>query len=156
LAALTAVLILDDVFMLHEVLLPRLLPMVPATGVEAAVYSAYALLGLAVLLAGGREIRGTDWPTWLSASALLGLSASADLLGQVLGFGQWLLSPVEDTSKLLGVFGWSAYLLGVARGTWLMVAVILPAAERWPVNRPATGPERRQPAPGRRRRRAAG
>lgn len=103
--AFAALLALDDLFMLHESLMPRL-------GVpEKLVLGSYAVLAITFLV-GFRDIhRRMDWPLLLASLALLGLSVFVDV-----AFAYSVTSLViEDGTKFAGIIAWSAYHLLAAR-----------------------------------------
>jgi hypothetical protein len=96
-----AVLLVDDLFLVHEIVfpyylgLPQQLPIV-AYGVSAVLY-------LAVF---ARTIAGTDFLILLTALAALGVSVLVDQLPFQLPMHLvW-----EDGAKLIGATGWCAYL----------------------------------------------
>ena len=100
---MTVLLALDDLFMLHEEVLPVRLG-VP----EPAVYLGYALVGAAVAVRYGRAVARTRWP-WLVVSAgAFTVMVVVDLLETSLTTGLYLL---EDGAKLLGLVTWCAWLV---------------------------------------------
>lgn len=100
-AAVTAVLCLDDVFQLHEKLLPHF-------GVpEPVVYAAYAVAGLAYLVRWHEYLLHRTKVAVLSLSAaLLGWSVVADFLATEVTVASTM---VEDVPKLLGIAVWAAH-----------------------------------------------
>jgi hypothetical protein len=99
LAALTAWLALDDLFLLHETFFPR-------RGIpERWVVVGYAVLGVAYAWLARAFLRRTDWLLLLTGGGFLAASAIADPLH----VGIW-----EDSAKFLGILGWSAFLVRTA------------------------------------------
>lgn len=117
-AGFTAVLMLDDLFMLHENLTLRL-----PQG-DIALFTLYGLLALGYILAFRRVLRRFGVLAPLLAVALLGVSVVADLgrLTAVMpGNWPWV---VEDGSKFVGIVLWAAFHLRVS---WIAA---LPETER--------------------------
>jgi hypothetical protein len=106
-SALTVVLLLDDMLMLHENVLPNL--HVP----ETAVYVGYVVLVLAWLWINRVEMRRTD--RVLLVVALLGFAASIGLDKLVDGITNWTF--LEDSLKFGGIVLWSLYLVRTAVST---------------------------------------
>lgn len=104
--AILAVLALDDLFQLHEYVLPEILG-VP----QHRVVAIYGLAAVTYGIAYRRFLRDTDWPLLLVAAGFLGLSAIVDRLGDVSGAHHHLL---EDGLKLFGVILCSAYFISVS------------------------------------------
>ena len=101
---LTAALGLDDLLMLHERVLPMLLP-----AGEALVLSGYVAASIAFVVVSKQLLPETHVEALLAALGLLAASLVADA---VLGAGYVL----EDTLKASGVAAWAAFFLGTARG----------------------------------------
>ena len=103
-AGLTTLLMLDDLFMLHEDLVPRLLG-IP----QVLVIGTYGLLTLA-FLAGFRDLFASRRaaPLFL-ALGLFAVSAGADQLGPA---HEMIL--VEDGCKFLGIAAWLVYFTETA------------------------------------------
>lgn len=111
--ALTAVMVLDDIFLLHDYVLSELI----TDYVQAALSAAYglgaALLALLVLRA--RDL--TALALVVLATGLLGMSVANDLF--------WEEGPavVEDGLKLFGIVTWTVFLVHLARAPrWLAPA----------------------------------
>jgi hypothetical protein len=103
--ALTGLLTLDDLFMLHEEVLPHLgLP-------ERFVYAFYCIALAAYLLGCKSFHRSMDWPLLLASFALLGTSVAVDLVAD---FGRYTLL-IEDGTKFAGITAWSGYHALAAR-----------------------------------------
>lgn len=121
--ALTAVLFLDDFFLLHESLYTTILG-----APELAVYAVYGIAGLAFAWR-FRRLLGAE------AGALLVLAATAFVLSTAMDLalpGRHLL---EDGLKLLGIVLWTIFFVG------LSVAELLRRLERMPQG-DATGESR--------------
>jgi hypothetical protein len=103
LGALTAALGTDDLFMVHEGLLPFLrLP-------ESIMYILYASLTVIGITKFRKQIMQTPWGMIAAALVCLGVSVVLDLITDKLGFhneGTWV---VEDALKLLGISFWTMY-----------------------------------------------
>jgi len=102
---LTAVLLVDDLFLVHDQIAPRYFR-VP----EEAILAVYAACAAAYLARFGAAIRGTDFLPLALALGFFAASLAADL---------WLAaSPyshlVEDGCKLIGIASWSAYFTHTA------------------------------------------
>jgi hypothetical protein len=102
---LSAMLALDDLFMIHE-------RVAPWFGVpENLVMGGYAVAGAAYLY-GFRDLhRRLDWPLLLAALGLLGFSVGFDVVS---GYSVPGLV-IEEGTKFAGVVAWSAYHLLAAR-----------------------------------------
>jgi len=111
-AAVAAVITLlgaDDLFMIHEEALQRMLG-VP----EKVTVAVYGLLAAAVALVFRHELRTTPW--WLMVPVALLFAASLGVDQFSTGYG-WR-PVVEDGLKFLGVVGILAYVLATGR-VWL-------------------------------------
>jgi len=105
---ITSVLVLDDMFMFHEVVFPEYL------GIwEALIAPSYAVMILFYLFSFRHYILKTDYIILGLALICFGFSASIDIVAMVAGefHGVHLL---EDGFKLLGIVGWSTYMLRTA------------------------------------------
>lgn len=110
---LTALLAIDDQFMIHDDLAARYLGLR-----ERDVVATYVILSALVILRFQRLIRRTEWGLLAAALALFAASVAGDLLVQQdlgqLGNAQladdWR-NFIEDGFKLLGIAAWSAYLI---------------------------------------------
>ncbi len=98
----TMVLAADDLFLLHETILPHYLA-IP----QNLVLGAYAVLGVAYLIRFWKMMAQTDWLLIGIAFAGLGLSVVFDTVLKPLEFSQQSL--LEDGSKLIGIVSWTAY-----------------------------------------------
>lgn len=106
---LTAWLMLDDLYMLHERVLPDFLG-IP----QPLVFGAYVLLVALLIVRFRRVIIGaTDYRLLALALAFFALSIASDQ-----GPGEWhqlrWLILVEDGAKLLGIVSWLAYFASIA------------------------------------------
>lgn len=105
--SLTALLLLDDMFLLHERVLPGALA-VP----EVLVYAFYGAL-LAIGVWRWQRLLRTGAPLLFGlACGFFALSIVVDVFGEGLP-GMYL---VEDGAKLLGIFNWCASLVALAAG----------------------------------------
>lgn len=101
-----ALLGLDDVFMLHDVVLPRYLS-IP----QSLVIATYALLALAYLVHFAPVLARTAYPVFLAALALLAASAALDQLQDRFHVAFAGIEFWEDALKLLGIGTWLSYAL---------------------------------------------
>lgn len=109
--AVSAVLMADDAFMIHDALAPYYL------GVSSReVYAVYLVLVLAALVSFRRTILQTDYVLLVAALGFLGASVVLDVLadtGVLRGLGlhsEDMEFFLEDGCKLLGIGGWFGYL----------------------------------------------
>jgi len=107
-AALTVFLLLDDMLMLHENVLPNL--HVP----ESVVYLGYLLAVTAWVWTNRVEMRRTD--RLLLVVALLGFAGSIALDKLVDGITNWTF--LEDSLKFGGIALWSLYLVRTSAATF--------------------------------------
>ena len=117
--ALSVVLLLDDAFLAHEILLPDFVG-IP----EMVTYALYGLAALAWFAGGFRFLRGTPWP--LLAVAGLGFAASA-VIDVVSGDNDPAFTVLlEDGAKWIGIAAWAAYLTATA---WSALAPVPASAD---------------------------
>lgn len=104
-AALTVLLLFDDLFLLHDVVFPDYLHVS-----QLLVYVAYALAAAGFLLRFRRHILArTDYPLLAIALAGFALSIGMDLVDEhILIPGTYIL---EDGFKFLGIVGWCGYFV---------------------------------------------
>ncbi len=100
------VLLLDDLFLLHSDVIPRLIPLS-----KHAIISIEAGLGMLWLVPAWSEIRRTRWEILASAGVGFGTSILVDILLEEAG-SSTLVLVLEDGAKFLG---------GVALATWAIV-----------------------------------
>ncbi len=106
-ALVTGLLTLDDLFLLHEEILPERLG-IP----EPAVMGLYAILLGWFIVRFRRSILGSDYLLLIAAGTFFAASVLVDLFVD----GEFLLGDlagrrlIEDGLKLLGIVGWSTYL----------------------------------------------
>ena len=102
-AGISTVLLFDDLFLIHEQVMPRYLGIS-----EKKVLASYGLLVLGYLVRWWKQILQTDYLLLVLAFVFFGISVFVDL---AMKFG--LNSPdwVEDLFKLTGIVSWSAYYL---------------------------------------------
>ncbi len=102
-AALSGLLLLDDLFLLHEIVFPQKLHLP-----ELLVYGAYAAGGLLVFVWFRTVIWTTEYPLLLVAGGFLAVSLVADT-----ATNDWpdasLKFLVEDGLKFFGIAGWFGY-----------------------------------------------
>ena len=103
---LTLWLLLDDMFMLHDSLLPNHL-MIP----EKLVYLGYVTIVLVYLVKFRTEILNHEYATLFIAFSFFALSVLADLLLEQQGF-EFLL---EDGLKLFGIVTWFIFFFRTCR-----------------------------------------
>ncbi len=107
LAALYSLLLLvDDVFLLHDDILLR------AVGSERPIYAVYLVLGAAWLLSSFRMLEPPTMVLLLASTTLLGLSIVVDQIWQS---DSDLRLVVEDGAKFIGIWLWA--LFAMAMGT---------------------------------------
>lgn len=106
---LTAVLCLDDLFLIHERVGPRYLG-VP----EHLVYGTYAAGAVLLLLRFRTTVLGTEILLLLSAGGAFAASIFVDSFPELLFPGTTDEYLVEDGTKLLGIFLWATYLIRTA------------------------------------------
>lgn len=113
---LTVMLLVDDLFQLHEVVLPGSFSVR-----QRYVLLTYLLLAAAYLARYRRRILANDWGFMAAALAFFSISLIADTLqaptvGLTGGDGTSLGSLIEDGSKLLGIISWLAFYASQALG----------------------------------------
>lgn len=107
-ALVSTILMLDDFFMLHEWVVPRL------TGLDEKVVMGTYMVGFAAYLAAfHRSIRESDPGLFVVALALLGASVGMDLI-EPEDAAAWRYL-VEEGFKLLGIGAWLGFFIEVAR-----------------------------------------
>ncbi|MFN7643881.1 MAG: hypothetical protein ACK5PW_12510 [Burkholderiales bacterium] len=120
-ACLTAYIVIDDFFMLHEVLLPTYLGMYERHAV--GLVAACAMLFVATSF---RRIRATRYGLFVLAVALLATSVLIDRYDAMFVAHGWdpeWRSVMEDAPKWLGIACWFAYFADAA------MAALLPRAD---------------------------
>lgn len=108
--ALTALLVIDDAFLLHEELVPDLLPI---RGAEKLFLLGLGVLALLVLWRNRAAVLESDYLVLGLALGLFAFSVFADVaLPQSTSPGEphELVVLVEDLAKFGGIVGWCAYL----------------------------------------------
>ncbi len=104
-SGLGALLLVDDLFQLHAVLLPRWL------GVsKLAVVAGYGLLAVAWIALNRAELLRTRLHLFGASGSAFAASIGADVIGD--GSGTWLV--VEDGGKLLGILAWAAFFIATS------------------------------------------
>ena len=112
--------LVDDLFLLHSNVLPRLLGMS-----KTMVLATYALLILLWLARSLSEIARTRVHLLVATGGALGMSVVADQLGLAL----WM----EDGPKMLGILAWATYLTTTSWDITRSVVVAARADAREPV-----------------------
>ena len=99
----TFVLLIDDAFLLHEIVLPdRGIP-------EIIIFILYFLYGSYGLIINYKFISNTSWKILLLANLFFAISFICDLkLYKVINYD--LLIFIEDFAKLTGIFSWLIYI----------------------------------------------
>jgi hypothetical protein len=105
----TTLLLLDDLFLLHEDVLPRKFG-IP----EKMVYVAYAVIVAFYLLRFSKNIVQTNFIPLFLAFGLFAMSVLNDKTKFFIDYSQDLHSVAEDGSKLLGIFCWFIYFAVVS------------------------------------------
>jgi len=104
----TSILLIDDLFLMHELVLPE------HVGIpEALIVPAYGLMLLAYLWTFRRNILATDFLILVLALGLFGFSAGIDVVALATDefHGVHLL---EDGFKFLGIVAWTTYLVNTS------------------------------------------
>jgi len=127
---LTIVLLLDDLFMIHEYIAP-----VHFHVNEKVILACHACGAAAYLLSQRRLILAENYQLLVAAMVLFAASVLVDISD---GHG-WLSNLAEDGFKILGITSWLGYHAGKARHWLVEVPPVRPSA-------PASGDEARQPA----------
>ena len=109
---LSAILLIDDMFLFHDAILPMLI-----SRPQLTTYLFYLIASVAFFLRFRRIILRTDYLILLTALAFLGISAGIDSFAERLIGDQEdaLLSYrvfFEDGSKFMGIVAWLAYFAG--------------------------------------------
>lgn len=117
----TALLMLDDCFMLHESALPHLFGLP-----EHTLIVVYAVWGLTMTWRCRHTILNGDTEVYVVAVVMLGMSVFIDMLPQHF-LGDWTHA-VEDGLKLIGISFWMTYFALTARR--LTVEVTKPASPK--------------------------
>jgi len=111
---LTLILSLDDMYQLHEAVLPTLFGLK-----ERYPKALYLIATLAFVVHFRRKILSLNWPLLIAAGICFAGSLVIDnpilngLLTQVLNHSQ--IDPMEDILKTFGIFLWSAFFLDAAQ-----------------------------------------
>jgi hypothetical protein len=115
----TAIMCLDDMFLLHEEVFPKRLfhekGLVPVHLSEKVVYAIYALFGGAFLVTCRAAIRKSGSLVLFVAMFFLGLSVVSELvLKKRIVDSVQVRQLVEDGAKFLGIVGWGFYFVVAA------------------------------------------
>jgi hypothetical protein len=106
---LTLWLMLDDLFLFHELLFPEVL------GIRTRIVFAVYIILCGTFLVRFRHLilRRTNYPALVVALTLLASSVAVDVLPEA--WFRWdYLFLIEDGAKLLGIAGWFAYFAGAS------------------------------------------
>jgi hypothetical protein len=103
---ITMVLLGDDLFLMHEKIVPRYLHVG-----EKTLFSLYALMLLGYLVAFRRLVLTTDYLLLVLALGLFAVSVAVDRLPETLLPWHHLY---EDGTKFLGIVGWFGYFVSSA------------------------------------------
>jgi hypothetical protein len=109
---LTAVLLVDDAFLIHDEIVPQYL------GISGELIGVgYVVVTLAILYLHRAVITYTNYPLLVAALVLLGVSAAVDIASTFLVrvVPTNLVTIGEDGTKLVGIWTWFAYLASVSR-----------------------------------------
>jgi hypothetical protein len=103
---LTCLLLLDDLFRVHDWIFPTILRLRQET-----LYIVYLVLVVVYLIKFSRFIEHLKVTTLLLVSlAFFGFSILLDVLGEGVILGQWEIM-LEDGAKFLGIVGWLSYCI---------------------------------------------
>lgn len=108
----TVVLLVDDLLLVHDEILPRY------AGVSGELYGIVYVVGMLAYLGGfRRRINQTNWLLLVAALVCFGVSTVVDLgssrLSEIVAPSIVIL--VEDGTKILGIGTWLAYFASVSR-----------------------------------------
>lgn len=109
---LTGVLLVDDLFLVHDEMLPRY------AGVSGELYGiVYVVAMLAFLVGFRRRLRETNYALLGVALVFFGVSTVVDLGSSRLSemIAPSIVILVEDGAKILGIGTWLAYFISVSR-----------------------------------------
>jgi hypothetical protein len=99
---LTLVLLLDDLFLLHDVILPEDLNLS-----ENYLYAVYGILSLIFIIYFSRDILQTPYLLLVAAVIFFGFSISVDTIVKYFSLQHGFI--LEDGSKFLGIISWGTY-----------------------------------------------
>lgn len=108
----TVVLLVDDLFLVHDEILPRY------AGISGELYGIAYVVGILAYLGGFRlRIAQTNWILLLAALVCFGISTVVDLgssrLSEIVAPSIVILA--EDGTKILGIGTWLGYFVSVSR-----------------------------------------
>ena len=108
----TTVLLVDDLLLVHDEILPRY------AGISGELYGIAYVVGMLAYLGGfRRRIAETNWTLLLAALVCFGVSIVVDLgssrLSEIVAPSIVILA--EDGTKILGIGTWLAYFVSVSR-----------------------------------------
>jgi hypothetical protein len=99
---LTMVLLLDDLFLLHDVILPEDLDIS-----ENYLYAVYGVLSLLFIIYFRKDILQTPYLLLIAAVVFFGFSIGVDTIVKFLDMEHGFI--LEDGSKFLGIISWGTY-----------------------------------------------
>lgn len=106
---LSFILCLDDLFLLHEDVLPKMLNFP-----ESATFLAYAVAVSVILLRFRKLLLKTQPALFGLALLLFALSIFSDLMFSFVGFEGGIAYAIEDGFKFIAIFAWCTYLCWTA------------------------------------------
>ncbi|HLF17397.1 MAG TPA: hypothetical protein VI749_00685 [Candidatus Omnitrophota bacterium] len=112
---ITAALMLDDLFMLHEYIYPDFLHIS-----QNIVFCIYAMVILLYLVRFNALILKTDFPILILSLAFFTLSLAADILSEYHDL-PWLVF-FDDGAKFLGIVSWVGYFINLCFQTLIFVS----------------------------------
>jgi hypothetical protein len=101
---LTMVLLLDDLFLLHDVILPEDLDIS-----ENYLYAVYGILSLTFIIHFRKDILETPYLLLVAAVIFFGFSISVDTIVKFLNLEHGFI--LEDGTKFLGITSWGTYFI---------------------------------------------
>ncbi len=112
---ITSFLLLDDLFLIHESIIPKLLKLP-----QVLIYSCYVAVIFFWIIKFRRTIMNTEWGILLLAFIFFGVSVFMDILmdesllsSDLMGNYDDVYSLIEDACKLFGILSWLAYFARV-------------------------------------------
>ncbi len=104
---LTLVLLLDDLFLLHDVILPEVMKIS-----ENYLYALYGILSLLFIIYFRYDIVQTPYLLLIAAVIFFGFSIGVDTIVKFLDLEHGFF--LEDGSKFFGIISWSAYFTHIS------------------------------------------
>lgn len=113
--SLTALLGIDDLFMLHDGLFR--FPSIPVL----LLFGSYVAIPIFWIARYREIVRRTAWPVFVLASGLLGFALVIDNIADLFGVETVAFQVAEDVGKVLGISFWTIYGIGYA---WTATATV--------------------------------